>query len=47
VIQYTSYAEMTEAEYNQFLNEFYTENGPKPMVYEFDDFVEDDRFNMY
>lgn len=47
MIQYTSYAEMSEADYQQFLKEFYAENGPKPDVYDFQDFVEDDSFNMY
>ena len=46
--QYTSYAQMSESEYNQFLKEFYVENGPKPTTHEeFDDLYEDDRFNMY
>lgn len=47
MIKYTSYAKMTEADYNQFLKEFYKENGPKPVVYEVDDLYEDDRFNLY
>lgn len=48
MIQYTSYAQMSEAGYNQFLKEFYAVNGPKPTTYEeYDDLYEDDRFNMY
>lgn len=43
----TSYVEMTDVEYNQFLKEFYKENGPKPSYcLEFDDFVEDELFNL-
>jgi len=47
MIKYTSYAEMTEAEYNQFLKEFYKENGPKPVIYEEEEIVESDIFNLY
>lgn len=47
MVVYTSYAKMSEEEYNQFLKEFYQENGSKPDNYDFQDFIEDDRFNMY
>ena len=47
MVVYTSYAAMSDEEYNQFLKEFYQENGPKPDNYDFQDFIEDDRFNMY
>jgi hypothetical protein len=45
--EYTSYAQMTEAEYSQWLKEFTAENGEKPNYYDFQDFVEDDAFNCY
>ena len=43
-MEYTSYAEMTDAEYAQFLEEFYAVNGCKPddeWAYDYQDFVED------
>ncbi len=40
MVKYTSYAEMSEDEYNRFLKEFYQENGPKPDYYEVDDLYE-------
>lgn len=40
-ISYTSYAEMSESDYQQWLTEFYKEHGPEPDVYDFQDFIED------
>lgn len=47
MLEYKSFAGFTAEEYEQWLKEFYKENGPKPDVYDFQDFIEDDTFNLY
>ena len=46
-VSFKPYSELTEEECKEYHKEFYAQNGPKPDYYDFQDFIEDDRFNLY